>query len=155
MASSAIYAQLDTTTLIDVLTQERTNLAIITTQSSCYTSSELPLHQHNQAHDILQRIQQITMELTTRGVTIPPPHSQPTTIADLTAQTVAVLLPAMPMLASIGEGFANELGNEGYQSAQGLLNTIKQWFHQTPDPNAEKALRNFEDDPETYADAFA
>lgn len=77
------------------------------------------------------------------------------TMADLTAQTVAVLMPAMPVLASIGEGFANEIGKEGYQHAQALLKTIKEWFQRTPDAKAEKALRNFEDDPETYVDAFA
>ena len=89
MASSAIYAQLATATLLDVLTQERTNLATITTQSSRYASSEQPLHQYNQAHDILQRIQQITIELTARGVAIPPPHSVPTSTATTLPPSIA------------------------------------------------------------------
>ncbi|WP_110519332.1 hypothetical protein [Herpetosiphon llansteffanensis] len=77
------------------------------------------------------------------------------TLADLTTQTVAILLPAMPVITSIGEGFANEIGKEGYHHAHALLGTIKGWFQRTPDAKAEKALNNFEDDPERYVEIFA
>ena len=81
MPSAAIYSQLETETLQILLVKERTNLATIATQASTYANSEQPLHQHNQMESILQRIQQITDELTARGVAIPPPHSAPTVSA--------------------------------------------------------------------------
>lgn len=69
--------------------------------------------------------------------------------ATLTNQVMITLTPALPYLSSAGTAIAGKIGEDTYQQAKKLYETIRARFAKEPDNGkASKALQAFTDDPD-------
>jgi len=76
-------------------------------------------------------------------------------VQDVVAQTIAVLIPALPYVKKAGESVAGEIGKESLKKAVALFTSLKQRFQKTGAEKAERALDNFADEPEDYQEVLA
>ncbi len=67
----------------------------------------------------------------------------------LTTQVMTILTPVLPYLTSAGTAIAGKIGEDTYQQAKKLYETIRTRFAKEPDDGkASKALQAFVDDPD-------